>query len=150
MGQIIKNLMEYWQNSGIIIEGKDIRSIEDIANERKIFLPSDFIKFYANVNGMSYLFPNECDKNGFLFYPVEGLITMQEEFSLNEESDLRSIVIFSDYLQKSWYYGFRINKDFSYSIGIIPHAKKFKPITNSLDDFISLYLEHSDVLADYD
>jgi hypothetical protein len=113
-------------------------------------LPSDFIDFYVNVNGMSYLFPNDYDKNGFLFYPVEELITMQEEFSLMEESDLGSIVIFADYLLKCWYYGFRINKDFSYSIGIIPHAKKFKPITNSLDEFISLYLEHSDILADHD
>ena len=34
-------------------------------------------------NGMSNLFPNYFDDKGFLFYPLQELTTLEEEFQIN-------------------------------------------------------------------
>ncbi len=110
-------------------------------------LPADFIEFYHRANGIPY--PQECDAEGFYFYQVESIRSAREEFGETAPLTKRKIFIFSDYLVKCWWYGYEILDDGSYTIGIIPTDYKFKVITNSLAEFLKLYMIDSEVLYDY-
>jgi hypothetical protein len=115
-------------------------------------LPTDFIKFYTQVNGMSEFY---LDQEGFSFCPIAELVTLEtweknyngvRYPSLPEE--LQHIIIFVDYLYACWIYGVQVADENTYSIGIIAEYGQFNVITNSLQDFIELYLVDSEKLYD--
>lgn len=108
---------------------------------KSIPLPIDFQQLYATANGMK-----DSDKEGFLLYPLEDIVSLETKFNISNSNS--NIYVFADYLQSSWWYGFRVLENGTYEIGIIPYEDKFKPITNSLFDFIELYLEDSAPLYD--
>jgi len=95
---------------------------------------------------MESLYPNDFDKEGFLFYPLHGLVTIDREFVDSEEND---ILVIANYMHKSWWYGLKILNGESYVIGIIPEKNKFKPIAGQLSEFLELYLNNSPRLYDY-
>ena len=112
-------------------------------------LPDDFIQFYSTVNGMQDFYPNEMDEEGFLFYPKEAVNAASAEFEHGSLRNNNRLFIFAEYMHKSWWYGDNVNSSEDYVIGIIPHENLFKPITNSLSEFIELYLKDSFKLYDY-
>jgi SMI1 / KNR4 family (SUKH-1) len=146
---IISRLVEFWRNQSIVIFTKTEQEIDNIEKNISFILPNDFREFYKNVNGMQMLYPNEIDNEGFLFYPVEAIISSSKEFHNTGIMNKEKTFIFAEYMHKSWWYGFELQSQDSYVIGIIPDKDTFKPITNSLIDFIQLYLEDSPKLYDY-
>jgi hypothetical protein len=52
-------------------------------------------------------------------------------------------------MHSSWWYGIRMETNDIYSIVIIPYYGAFKVITNTLSEFIKLYMDDADVLYDY-
>jgi len=98
-------------------------------------------------NGMANLFPNDFDEEGYLFYPLQELTTLEDEFELGRGSYVEHCLIFAEYMHKSWWYGVKFSKfEDKYEIGIISSADKFKVITRNLGEFIHLYMNDSSVL----
>lgn len=145
----ISLLIENWKKQNINITPMSNREIESFIKKTTIPLPNDFKELYSKVNGMKNLYPNEIDEEGFLFYPIESIISAENEFENSELRNKSKIYIFAEYMHKSWWYGLEIISDENYVIGIIPDKDTFKPITNSLSVFIELYIENSSKLYDY-
>jgi hypothetical protein len=147
---VINRLIKHWADQNIPIVPKSIEVIEAIDKDKSLFMSDDFKKFYSCVNGMEAFYPNEIDEEGFLFYPVEAIISVADEFNnSNLMNDGDNVFIFAEYMHKSWWYGFKSMDKGGYIIGIIPDNQNFKPITNSLIDFLELYLENSSKLYSY-
>ncbi|UIR56449.1 SMI1/KNR4 family protein [Sphingobacterium sp. SRCM116780] len=146
---VINQLVEFWKKQNIIIYTKTKQEIDNIEKNNSLILPNDFKEFYERVNGMQNFYPNEIDDEGFLFYPIEAIISAEKESEKCDIKDKDKIFIFSEYMHKSWLYGFEVKEDGSYLIGIIPDDKTFKPIVKSLEEFLELYIENSSKLYDY-
>jgi len=142
-------LLQFWKKQGIKILPKTANEVKVLQKNKGFELPNDFTELYIRVNGMKTLYPNEIDAEGFLFYPIEAVISVGNEFEGSLLENKEKIFIFAEYMHRSWWYGFeRINSE-QYIIGIIPDKDTFKPITNSLAEFIELYIEDSSKLYDY-
>lgn len=146
---IISLVIDYWKENSIKIIPNSIDKIEFIQKDNNLQMPSDFKYFYSRINGMGELYPNESDKEGFLFYPIEEIMSVEKYFAGSNLVSKQNVFIFSDYMQKSWWYGFEVMEDDSYRIGIIPNKDIFVPITNHLGDFLDLYLKDSSELYEY-
>ena len=149
----IQQLIIYWEGQSISFGKKTEKDFEYYQRKKNVQLPSDFKTLYSNANGMESKYPNETDNEGFLFYPLEEIVTGKEIFQghdeIKENSDDR-LIVFADYMHRSWYYGIRFNQnDNNYKVGIIPERMKFTPICNSLSEFINLYLTNSSRLYNY-
>jgi len=101
------------------------------------------------VNGMESLYPNQMDKDGFLFYPLEAVSSVNKEFPNSLLPNKENIFLFCEYMHRSWWYGVELKGNDNYMIGVLPDAHTFKPIVSSLADFLELYMEDSPVLYDY-
>lgn len=150
-------LLLHWKKQNIFASGKSVEYIEQMEKKNKIRLPQDLRQYYQCCNGMEALYPNFTDDAGFLFYPLEHLVSYDTEFG--EKTEFHKIVqnkqciIFMNYLHKSWWYGIltEINENSEdYSIIIIPNQERYKIITNSFQEFIKLYLEDSPILYDHE
>lgn len=146
---IISRLINFWNRQNILVSAKDYKEIEKLEQRNKLTIPIDFKLFYSKVNGMKEYYPNYTDDEGFLIYPAEALILATEEFKESNMKNVNRVWIFANYMQRSWYYGVEIIDENNYMIGIIPEESVFKPITNSLGEFLELYMENSDRLYDY-
>ncbi len=142
-------LSERWITQRVVNPSTMIIEMNLIQPERSFSLPEDFIQFYSKVNGMQDFYPNEMDEEGFLFYPKEAVNAASAEFEHGSLGNNSRLFIFAEYMHKSWWYGVNVNSSEDYVIGIIPHENLFKPITNSLSEFIELYLKDSFKLYDY-
>lgn len=147
--KIIETLISYWEKQDIVINSISMNEIDNFQKKKKSSLPADFQQFYAMVNGMGECYPNYMDKEGFLFYPLEAIDSVQNELTWATMANREMIFIFAEYLHRSWWYAFELMSDGSYTIGIIA-TDNFKPITNSLSEFIELYMEDASILYDYE
>lgn len=143
----IKQLGQFWRKQKILSPPNDIQEILHFEFSKSVRLPDDFRHLFMLTNGMVNLFPNDMDDEGFLFYPLEELTTLEEEFEMERVSYAEGCIIFAEYLHKSWWYAVRFSTaDAGYEIGIVAAADKFKVITRSLGEFLHLYMEDSSVL----
>jgi len=144
-------LTDFWQKQNVILRDRNtLRSIHEFEMVKNIELPQDFKKYFLKLNGMENLYPNYLDEEGFLFYPLKYLTTLEEEFGEKPQNDNCKCLVFSEFMHKSWWYGVRIEEEKQvYDIVIISSKDKFKSITNSLAQFIHLYMNNSPVLYDY-
>lgn len=138
-----KNLVEHWERQNIRISTADNQIMKRFDKSKNVHLPYDFIELYSRVNGMEDLYPNYTDEEGFLFYPLNKVLTLEEEFGFRNNENDNTVFIFADYLQKSWWYGFKINSQYNYVIGLVASYEIFRPITDSLFEFIQLYIDDS-------
>lgn len=150
MTKLMNRIIKHWQDQGIEIIPKPLNEIEDFEALNQWSLPNDFKQFYSRVNGMSSYFPNEIDEEGFLFYPLESISPSWQEFEGFALAKNKNLYVFAEYMHKSWWYGLEIKQDENYTIGIIPDKLIFKPITDSLLEFLVLYIEDSPKLYDYE
>lgn len=147
----ISQLKKFWRKQKIVFPPNSIEEILHIEFSKSIKLPNDFRQFYMMTNGMGNYYPNEIDNEGYLFYPLQKLTTLEEEFEMPRVSYVEYIVIFAEYMHKSWWYGARFSKyNDEYEIGIIPNEEKFKVITQSLGEFIHFYMNDASILYDYE
>ncbi len=137
---VIELLIANWEKQQIPVIDNSIEKIERIEMEKSFQLPYDFKEFYSMVNGMQLSYPGTMDQNGFLFYPVEAI----EKASSNS-----SILVFAEYMHKAWVYGVQVNEFGDYTIGILTDDNTYRPITNSLGEFIEFYLTDSPKLYDF-
>jgi hypothetical protein len=146
----VKRLEQFWQKQKIVSPPNDIQEILNFEFSKCIQMPDDFRRLFIMTNGMVNLYPNEMDDEGFLFYPLQELTTIDEEFEIEGGEYGENCIIFAEYMHKSWWYGVRFSKfEDDYEIGIIPSASKFKIITKSLAEFIQLYINGASILYEY-
>ena len=145
-----KQLLKFWDKQEILSPPNTLDDILYFEFSRNMQLPEDFRHLFMMTNGMVNLFPNYFDNEGFLFYPLEELTTLEEEVEINRDSVVEPCLIFAEYMHKSWWYGVKFSKhENSYEIGIISSIDKFKVITQNLGEFIHLYMNDSPVLYEY-
>jgi hypothetical protein len=149
IAQSVQTLIDHWVSRGVTISPGNRKKIEDFKISASYNLPKDFIEFYSRVNGMSALYPNETDENGFLFYPIEAVKPAIDEIKKTDIQNIDRIFVFCDYLQCSWWYGCNVINPDAYSIGIIANRNNFSPICSSLSEFIDLYISDSPRLYSY-
>jgi len=78
-------------------------------------------------NGMVNLFPNCFDSEGFLFYPLQEINTLEDEFIIERDYPDEQCLIFAEFMHKSWWYGVKFSKSSdNYVIGIILSVSMFK------------------------
>lgn len=143
--EVINELISYWKASDVDFDINNQSESAELLGNGFVNLPVDFVLFYKYINGT-----NDYDKEEFIFYKVQNLISLGQKFDLEKSNDLYDIVIFADYMHQSWWYGFRIINKYQYEIGIIPSSQKFKLITKSLTEFIEFYLKDSVMLYNFD
>jgi hypothetical protein len=162
MAEIILNnklneLKQFWSQQNIRSEGNNLEYINSYESKLNIILPQDFKIFFQYCNGMIDKYPNYSDEEGFLFYPIENIVTAKIEFSISPDMDKafegNQCVIFMNYLHKSWWYGILYDKPLTnpenYSIIIIPDHSRYKVICRTLAEFIDLYIKDSLMLYEY-
>lgn len=146
----LSDLLFYWKEQNIkLTRGCSDKAVKLFESKMNIILPSDFVHFFKVVNGMELLYPNDSDENGFLFYPLQGLKTIEA----NENkgiSHLKDCLIFANYMQNSWEYYIKILGQNNYEIGIRPASDVFKSIANSLSKFIRYYITDDEILYTYE
>jgi hypothetical protein len=151
LNEAIEKLLEYWKKQKISSKPNSVEKIEETEKRLEIELPDDFKILFLRTNGLKDQYPNYTDKEGFLFYPLEFLIRCKDEF--NETNSITSeCILFMNYLHKSWWFGVLIDSkkvSKTYSIVIIPNSKEYKVITNSLSEFIKLYIEDREELYNH-
>jgi len=142
----ISSLKILWANQNIPIKSSSEKEIKRVEMLKKIKLPNDLKFFYSEVNGMNGNYPDDMDDNGFLFYPVQHVLPYNKEFNSNN-LDMNAVYIFAEYLHKSWWYAFKNGSDSNtYRIMVIFSKDDFRFISNSLAEFIELYLCDSPAL----
>jgi hypothetical protein len=147
-----KQLLVFWKKQKIVSPPNALDDIIYFEFSRSIRLPEDFRLLFMIANGVVNLFPNYFDEEGFLFYPLKELATLEDEFSVTQQrnSTEEHCLIFAEFMHKSWWYGVKFLKlEDSYEIGIIASIDRFKVITRSLAEFIHLYMNNSSILYDY-
>lgn len=143
-------LLEFWGKQKILSPPNTLDELLYFEFSRNMQLPDDFKCLFMITNGMVNLFPNYFDNEGFLFYPLQALTTLDEEFDTNTGSAVEHCLIFAEFMHKSWWYAVKFSKiENTYDIGIIASVDKFKIITQNLGEFIHLYMNNSSVLYDY-
>lgn len=144
----IQKVSSYWESQGIKLEVVPPQAIVNTIQKNGLAVPDDFKHFYSVINGMPF-WPgySETDENCILFYELKQITTLEKD--LNKISCLPekdNVYVFADYMTRSWWYGYRYINEREYVIGIIPDHDTFTPITNSLEEFLQLYLEDSERL----
>jgi len=145
-----KKMLEFWGKQNIFSPSNSLDDILYFEFSKTVQLPEDFRRLFMMTNGMVNLFPNYFDSEGFLFYPLQEITTLEEEFNIERDSSDEHCLIFAEFMHKSWWYAVKFSKSADgYEIGIIPAAYKFKVITKNLVDFIDLYLKNATILYEY-
>ena len=102
--------------------------------KNKARLPEDFKSYLLTVNGMELGTPNDCDKQGFSFWPIQRIKPIYKEKSdLKWPSHLPApshCFIFADYLQWSWAYAIDLsitakNRGAVMSVGVLKPKPAF-------------------------
>jgi hypothetical protein len=146
ISESIRQLCDFWSNQGMSISSGILRDIDKIDLAYISDIPADFIDLYESVNGMEELYPNDFDAEGFLFYPIEAIIPARLEFENSGQLAVEKIYIFAEYMHKSWWYGYQLTENNDYMIGIIETKDVFKPIADSLSEFLNLYMRNASIL----
>jgi hypothetical protein len=144
----INDIIVFFEKQNIPIEAIACQELNKIKRNIGLDLPLDFEQFYLKINGMGEFYPNYMDINGFLFYPIEAVVSLYSEYRYSILLDKEKIFIFANYMHRSWLYGFKFLNKNEYIIGGIPEENTFTPITNSLAEFIDLYINDSPLLYD--
>jgi hypothetical protein len=144
---VLESLVAYWKKQHIPVKPNAEEALERAA-AKKIALPYDFKEFYSEVNGMDAFYPCKSDGKGFLFYPLQAIVPARKIAEIAVSKKNGNILIFAEYMQKTWWYGIQQHEDGDYTIGLVSRKGTFKPITNFLEEFIDLYLVDSSRLYD--
>jgi hypothetical protein len=144
----VKELIEFWKLQKIISPGNTLDEIRHFENSKSVRLPEDFKRYFLLTNAMVEIFPTYFDDNGFLFYSLQALETLDEWLGISQASGSENCLIFADYMNRSWSYGVKFS-NFSENYEIVIITSSTKVVTHSLSAFIRLYLDNSPLLYDY-
>src|SRR5689334_24839779 len=96
-----RKIDNFWSKQSIFSNANSIEKIQSRQLDLGIQFPGEFISYFSKTNAMEKLFPNEFDNEGYLFYPLEKVVAAPDaRVGFNDE---KNILIFADYMHKSWW-----------------------------------------------
>jgi len=142
-----ERLVRHWIDSGLkISKGCSPSDVQRFELENRVTLPEDFRLYFLNVNGMLPDAREDCDRNGFCFWPLSGVKSVVKELALHSSSIPGSAedhvyFVFADYFQWSWAYAIRLLEVATGPNPVI-HVGTLKPkvVADSFTQFVELYL----------
>jgi hypothetical protein len=140
-------LIMHWRSLNLLIApGNSEDGVRDFEARNGVALPHDFRKYLLSVNGMVQAGGQDCDPNGFAFWPLARVKSVRMEYAkhsnpLPEVQDPDRYFVFVDYLQWCWAYAIRLGSRPSDG-GQIIHVGKINPkvVAGSFTEFVDLYL----------
>lgn len=145
MGEKLKT---YWQSQNMLLPlGISPERIIRFETQHQVLLPSDMRDYFVAVNGMVMHIPHDQDQNGFTFFPLEEIRTVEQESQRIKNASIlfsgaESFFIFCDYLTWCWVYAIHLSNEQAKSnrVVIVGSQQKEPVIANSFSEFIDLYL----------
>lgn len=153
MGDAAEKLINYWRLLNFrIAPGAAEERVREFERVNKVILPADFRSYFLAVNGMLQVGGNDCDPNGFAFWPLTEVKSVREEYKkhsthLPRVEDPDQHFVFVDYLQWCWAYAIRLTNDPSGPNSVV-HVGTLQPkqVAASFTDFVDLYLRDANEL----
>jgi hypothetical protein len=141
-------LIQHWKSEGLQrARGATEKDIQTFESRYNVILPNDFRDYFLSTNGMLQDARNECDHNGFGFYPLGRVKTVVEEYKALKPagsispniSNPQTYFVFVDYLQWCWDYAIHLSNDASESNEVI-HVGTLEPkvVAQSFSEFVDL------------
>lgn len=140
-------LVRHWRSLNLpIAPGNPEEKVREFESRNGVMLPLDFREYLLHVDGMVQAGGQDCDPNGFAFWPLARVKSVREEYTkhstpLPEVPDADRYFVFIDYLQWCWAYAIRLGARPSDG-GQIIHVGKLNPkvVAGSFTEFVDLYL----------
>ncbi|MEP7220027.1 MAG: SMI1/KNR4 family protein [Bacteroidota bacterium] len=149
---VIASLIRFWEEQGISSNPNTEEEIREIEHAKGFNLPDDFKSLYSRTNCMERYYPNDMDDEGFLFYPLEYLITEEEELAGEPLSAVtvtsETVILFAEYMHKSWLYGFKYNADTGrYVIGIMSRSTLYRRLFSTSKESLERVINNISIIS---
>jgi hypothetical protein len=148
MKDSISKLTEHWMSMNLqLAAGNSEERVREFETRHGVIFPTDFKEYLLCVNGMVQAGGQDCDPNGFAFWPlarVQSIVKECAEHSLSppEVSDKDSYFVFADYLQWSWAYAIRLSSNPSDPNPVIHVGTiRTKIVAPSFSEFVDSYIQ---------
>jgi hypothetical protein len=140
-------LVRHWRSLNLLIApGNTEEKVREFESRNRVTLPQDFRDYLLCVNGMVQAGGQDCDPNGFAFWPLARVKSVRTEYAkhsnpLPEVQDPDGYFVFVDYLQWCWAYAIRLGAR-ALDGGQVIHVGKLHPkvVAGSFTEFVDLYL----------
>jgi hypothetical protein len=144
------SLVAHWRHLGLsIAQGNPEEKLSEFESRFRISLPLDFRGYLSTVDGMAQLGGQDCDKNGFSFWPLRRIEPMARVCADNslEVPEVRSperYFVLADYLQWCWGYAICLGES-AIESGTVIHVGTIRPknVATSFTEFVDLYLRNA-------
>lgn len=150
MNLVAQKLVIHWKSSGIFIQpGVAEEQVREFESRYQVILPPDMKGYFLHVDGMKMTMNSCKDKEGFSFWPLSQVKTVEEEMSrLAVEhynvQGLEEFFVFADYFDWSWAYAIHLSSDLTTRNQIILIGKDAPiKLAASFTDFVALYIADS-------
>jgi hypothetical protein len=142
-----RKLVGYWKSLNLTVAaGIEKERVLEFESHYGVVLPADFREYFLDVNGMLQRGGQDCDPNGFAFWPLGHVKSVREEYAehstaLPEVPEPHVYFVFADYLQWCWAYAIRLyDKPVGSNLIITVGTLKTRVIASSFTEFVGLYL----------
>ena len=140
-------LISRWRSLDLLIaRGNSEENIRGFEARNRVMFPTDFRDYLLRVNGMFQAGGQDCDENGFAFWPLARIKSVRAEYAehsnpLPEVQNPDGYFVFVDYLQWCWAYAICLDARPSDGGRIITVGKlPSKVVAGSFTEFVDLYL----------
>jgi hypothetical protein len=148
-----EKLVSYWTKGGLkISQGCPEDGVCKFEIDNDVVLPADLRAYFLCVNGMPAEAREDCDPNGFCFWPLDRVKCVTEEIvrhssPIRKSPEDRLNFIFADYREWSWAYAIRLT-DSANGPNPVIHVGTLKPkiVAGSFSQFVPLYLRDAEEL----
>ena len=145
-----QKLITYWQSCGLAIQqGVAVSRINEFEGKYQVLLPLDLKSYFLQVDGMKTTL-NDCkDKEGFCFWSLSEVKTVELELSQVRiepytAHNLESFFVFVDYFDWSWAYAIYLSPEPADQNQVILIGKEDPiKIADSFTAFVDLYISNS-------
>ncbi len=150
MQTAVEKLIPHWQSCGITIQqGVAESRIQEFEDKYRVLLPLDLKSYFLQVDGMKMTLDDSKDKEGFSFWPLSQVKTVELEYTqLRIEpytaQNLESFFVFVDYFDWSWAYAIYLSPELAAPNQVILIGKE-EPIkiADCFTAFVDLYISNS-------
>ncbi len=152
-GDSIDRLISHWKSQGILLaNGNDEALLAKFEAMHSVRIPCDMRRYLSTVNGMPNTPGGDVDSNGFRFWPLEQIRSVNDVCAATgvqapSGQDNDRYFVFADYFDWSWAYAIDLSGDRRESQRVI-HVGTLEPkaVAQSFTEFIDLYLADAKTL----
>jgi hypothetical protein len=148
-----QKLIQRWTTDGLTIAaGVSEEGLRRFETRHRVTLSTvpDFREYLLNVDGMAQIGGEDCDQEGFAFWPLSRIKSVPEECAESNVETPRfdnvgNYFAFADYMQWSWAYAIDVRPN---QLGKILQFGTYSPriVADSFSQFVDVYLADSELL----